>query len=108
MDLEGLTRWLPGRQSGYGALEAAVDRLGFYDAAGRGYRRWLPALKGRSRRSDRRWTSVRSGWIAAAICCSTTCPGGTAARLALRVLGGGPHLASIWRLGPPAGPPGGR
>ena len=34
MDLEGLTRWLPGRQSGYGALETAVDRVGFYDAQG--------------------------------------------------------------------------
>jgi ABC-type phosphate/phosphonate transport system substrate-binding protein len=34
MDLEGLTRWLPGRETGYAALEAAVDRLGFYDAKG--------------------------------------------------------------------------
>ncbi len=34
MDLEGLTRWLPGRETGYAALEAAVDRLGFYDAEG--------------------------------------------------------------------------
>ena len=34
MDLEGLTRWLPGRETGYTALEAAVDRLGFYDAEG--------------------------------------------------------------------------
>jgi ABC-type phosphate/phosphonate transport system substrate-binding protein len=34
MDLEGLTRWLPGRETGYGALEAAVDRVGFYDAKG--------------------------------------------------------------------------
>lgn len=34
MDLEGLTRWLPGRETGYAALEAAVDRLGFYDARG--------------------------------------------------------------------------
>jgi ABC-type phosphate/phosphonate transport system substrate-binding protein len=34
MDLEGLTRWLPGRQSGYGQLEVAVDRVGFYDAKG--------------------------------------------------------------------------
>jgi ABC-type phosphate/phosphonate transport system substrate-binding protein len=34
MDLEGLTRWLPGRQTGYAALEAAVDRLGFYDGKG--------------------------------------------------------------------------
>ncbi|MEA2933245.1 MAG: hypothetical protein QOI56_2030, partial [Actinomycetota bacterium] len=34
LDLEGLTRWLPGRTSGYGALEAAVDETGFYDAAG--------------------------------------------------------------------------
>ncbi len=42
MDLEGLTRWLPGRLSGYGALEAAVDRVGFYSADGKvtadGYR----------------------------------------------------------------------
>lgn len=34
MDLEGLTRWLEGRETGYGALEAAVDRVGFYDAKG--------------------------------------------------------------------------
>jgi ABC-type phosphate/phosphonate transport system substrate-binding protein len=34
MDLEGLTRWLPGRETGYTALETAVDRLGFYDAHG--------------------------------------------------------------------------
>jgi ABC-type phosphate/phosphonate transport system substrate-binding protein len=34
MDLEGLTRWLPGRETGYAALEAAVDHLGFYDASG--------------------------------------------------------------------------
>ena len=34
MDLEGLTRWLPGRETRYAALEAAVDRLGFYDANG--------------------------------------------------------------------------
>lgn len=34
MDLEGLTRWLPGRETGYAALEAAVDRVGFYDAKG--------------------------------------------------------------------------
>ena len=34
LDLEGLTRWCPGRASGYGALTAAVDQLGFYDGAG--------------------------------------------------------------------------
>jgi len=34
LDLEGLTRWLPGRTSGYAALEEAVDETGFYDAAG--------------------------------------------------------------------------
>lgn len=34
MDLEGLTRWLPGRDTRYGALEAAVDRSRFYDAEG--------------------------------------------------------------------------
>ncbi|TKK91380.1 phosphate/phosphite/phosphonate ABC transporter substrate-binding protein [Herbidospora galbida] len=33
-DLEGLTRWEPGRTSGYPALEKAVDETGFYDAAG--------------------------------------------------------------------------
>lgn len=33
-DLEGLTAWRPGRVTGYAALEAAVDRFGFYDAAG--------------------------------------------------------------------------
>ena len=42
LDLEGLTRWLPGRTSGYGQLEAAVDRFGFYDDEGKvtadGYR----------------------------------------------------------------------
>jgi ABC-type phosphate/phosphonate transport system substrate-binding protein len=35
LDLEGLTRWLPGRESGYAALAAAVDGAGFYDADGR-------------------------------------------------------------------------
>jgi ABC-type phosphate/phosphonate transport system substrate-binding protein len=35
MDLEGLTRWLPGRLSGYGQLEAAIDRFRFYDDTGR-------------------------------------------------------------------------
>ncbi len=30
LDLEGLTRWLPGRTSGYSQLETAVDRFGFY------------------------------------------------------------------------------
>jgi ABC-type phosphate/phosphonate transport system substrate-binding protein len=34
MDLEGLTCWLPGRETGYAALETAVDRVGFYDATG--------------------------------------------------------------------------
>jgi ABC-type phosphate/phosphonate transport system substrate-binding protein len=34
LDLEGLTAWLPGRVSGYQALEHAVDRAGFYDAVG--------------------------------------------------------------------------
>ncbi len=35
LDLEGLTRWQPGRVSGYAQLENAVDRLGFYDGSGR-------------------------------------------------------------------------
>jgi phosphonate transport system substrate-binding protein len=34
LDLEGLTRWLPGRTVGYSQLEAAVDRFGFYDHDG--------------------------------------------------------------------------
>jgi len=34
LDLEGLTRWLPGRTAGYAALEQAVDEVGFYDPAG--------------------------------------------------------------------------
>ncbi|MEW6474086.1 MAG: PhnD/SsuA/transferrin family substrate-binding protein [Actinomycetota bacterium] len=34
LDLEGLKQWKPGRTSGYGALEAAVDDLGFYDRNG--------------------------------------------------------------------------
>ncbi len=34
LDLEGLTRWLPGRTSGYVQLEEAVDRIGFYDHHG--------------------------------------------------------------------------
>ena len=42
LDLEGLKQWLPGRVDGYAQLEAAVDRSGFYDGAGRvtagGYR----------------------------------------------------------------------
>lgn len=35
LDLEGLTVWLPGRTSGYTALESAVDEAGFYDRSGR-------------------------------------------------------------------------
>jgi ABC-type phosphate/phosphonate transport system substrate-binding protein len=42
LDLEGLTRWLPGRLSGYAQLDTAVNALGFYDEKGRvtanGYR----------------------------------------------------------------------
>jgi phosphonate transport system substrate-binding protein len=34
LDLEGLTAWVDGRDSGYGLLEAAVGEGGFYDAAG--------------------------------------------------------------------------
>jgi phosphonate transport system substrate-binding protein len=34
LDLEGLTKWLPGRTSGYGQLESAVDAVGFYSATG--------------------------------------------------------------------------
>ena len=34
LDLEGLRVWRPGRVAGYGALEAAVDHSGFYDAQG--------------------------------------------------------------------------
>ena len=34
LDLEGLKQWQPGRTSGYAALEAAVDDLGFYDGKG--------------------------------------------------------------------------
>ncbi|MER8029752.1 phosphate/phosphite/phosphonate ABC transporter substrate-binding protein [Streptomyces bauhiniae] len=35
LDLEGLTRWLPGRETGFGPLTAAVDTTGFYDSEGR-------------------------------------------------------------------------
>jgi phosphonate transport system substrate-binding protein len=34
LDLEGLKQWRPGRTSGYGPLEQAVDLLGFYDEKG--------------------------------------------------------------------------
>jgi ABC-type phosphate/phosphonate transport system substrate-binding protein len=34
LDLEGLTRWLPGRLSGYAQLESAVDRFHFYSQKG--------------------------------------------------------------------------
>jgi phosphonate transport system substrate-binding protein len=34
LDLEGLKRWQPGRLSGYGPLERAVDEFGFYDGKG--------------------------------------------------------------------------
>jgi ABC-type phosphate/phosphonate transport system substrate-binding protein len=34
LDLEGLTRWVPGRLEGYQQLEAAVDRFGFYSDTG--------------------------------------------------------------------------
>jgi len=35
MDMEGLKRWLPGRTTGYAALEAAVDEQAFFEAATR-------------------------------------------------------------------------
>jgi phosphonate transport system substrate-binding protein len=34
MDLEGLTRWLPGRETGYTSLESAVNRFKFYSPDG--------------------------------------------------------------------------
>lgn len=34
LDLEGLTEWLPGRSSGYQALDEAVDASAFYDRQG--------------------------------------------------------------------------
>jgi ABC-type phosphate/phosphonate transport system substrate-binding protein len=34
LDMEGLTQWLPGRVSGYAALERAVDESGFYTQDG--------------------------------------------------------------------------
>jgi phosphonate transport system substrate-binding protein len=34
LDLEGLKQWKAGRTTGYAALEAAVDYLGFYDGKG--------------------------------------------------------------------------
>lgn len=34
LELEGLTRWCPGRTEGFAQLESAVDRLGFYGADG--------------------------------------------------------------------------
>jgi ABC-type phosphate/phosphonate transport system substrate-binding protein len=34
LDLEGLKQWVPGRTSGYGLLNRAVDEVGFYDARG--------------------------------------------------------------------------
>jgi ABC-type phosphate/phosphonate transport system substrate-binding protein len=40
LDLEGLKRWLPGRTSGYGQLERAVERFGSIDA-------WLAGLLAR-------------------------------------------------------------
>lgn len=40
LDLEGLRAWRPGRDTGYGALAAAVDEEGFYDSAG-----WITAAE---------------------------------------------------------------
>ncbi|MEA3020921.1 MAG: hypothetical protein QOI47_2445, partial [Actinomycetota bacterium] len=34
LELEGLKEWRLGRTSGYGQLERAVDRLGFYGTDG--------------------------------------------------------------------------
>lgn len=34
LELEGLTRWCPGRTEGFAQLESAVDRLGFYGTDG--------------------------------------------------------------------------
>jgi phosphonate transport system substrate-binding protein len=36
MEMEGLRKWLPGRTSGYGQLERAVQRFRFYDGAALG------------------------------------------------------------------------
>ncbi|MFR0357462.1 phosphate/phosphite/phosphonate ABC transporter substrate-binding protein [Streptomyces sediminimaris] len=42
LDLEGLTRWVPARETGFAQLAAAVEETGFYDTQGRvtatGYR----------------------------------------------------------------------
>ncbi|MFN2497169.1 MAG: PhnD/SsuA/transferrin family substrate-binding protein, partial [Pseudonocardiaceae bacterium] len=35
LDLEGLTAWREGRDTGYAVLASAVDETGFYDAQGR-------------------------------------------------------------------------
>ncbi|MEW2130967.1 phosphate/phosphite/phosphonate ABC transporter substrate-binding protein [Streptomyces sp. NPDC005435] len=35
LDLEGLTQWVPARETGFGQLTAAVDAGGFYDPGGR-------------------------------------------------------------------------
>jgi phosphonate transport system substrate-binding protein len=32
LEMEGLRQWLPGRTSGYGPLNRAVERSGFVDA----------------------------------------------------------------------------
>ena len=34
LDLEGLTAWVDGRDTGYAALETAVEETGFYDPSG--------------------------------------------------------------------------
>ncbi|MGP4028705.1 phosphate/phosphite/phosphonate ABC transporter substrate-binding protein [Actinomadura sp. 3N407] len=34
LEMEGLKAWVAGRDTGYGALETAVDEVGFYDARG--------------------------------------------------------------------------
>jgi ABC-type phosphate/phosphonate transport system substrate-binding protein len=34
LDLEGLKQWVPGRTSGFGPLNRAIDEVGFYDAGG--------------------------------------------------------------------------
>jgi phosphonate transport system substrate-binding protein len=36
LELEGLRVWEPGRTTGYGALERAVDETGFYGPSGDG------------------------------------------------------------------------
>ena len=93
LDLEGLTRWLPGRHDGLRAARGGRRPARLLRRRGRGHRRWLPTL-----RLD---LGPASALEPAAVTCWSTGPWPDCRPATrLRVVGRDPHL------GRPPGPPG--